>query len=131
GLIGQVVSFGIAYSLTKQYEVDGIGSGLVSLAAFITVTPFLASDAGAGMPTAYMGAKGLFIAIILGLVNGYVYQWFINHNIQIKLPDTVPPAVAKSFSAIIPGAVIITFWLIVYGVLDTLVLPNLHDIDLV
>lgn len=128
GLIGLVASFGIAYSLTKQYEVDGIGSGLVSLAAFITVTPFLASDAGAGMPTAYMGAKGLFIAIILGLVNGYVYQWFINHNIQIKLPDTVPPAVAKSFSAIIPGAVIITFWLIVYGVLDTLVLPNLHDI---
>ncbi|WP_188204512.1 PTS sugar transporter subunit IIC [Desemzia incerta] len=128
GLIGLVASFGIAYSLTKQYEVDGIGSGLVSLAAFITVTLFLASDAGAGMPTAYMGAKGLFIAIILGLVNGYVYQWFINHNIQIKLPDTVPPAVAKSFSAIIPGAVIITFWLIVYGVLDTLVLPNLHDI---
>lgn len=128
GLIGLVASFGIAYSLTKQYEVDGIGSGLVSLAAFITVTPFLASDVGAGMPTAYMGAKGLFIAIILGLVNGYVYQWFINHNIQIKLPDTVPPAVAKSFSAIIPGAVIITFWLIVYGMLDTLVLPNLHDI---
>lgn len=128
GLIGLVASFGIAYSLTKQYEVDGIGSGLVSLAAFITVTPFLASDAGAGMPTAYMGAKGLFIAIILGLVNGYIYQWFINHNIQIKLPETVPPAVAKSFSAIIPGAVIITFWLIVYGVLDTLDLPNLHDI---
>lgn len=128
GLIGLVASFGIAYSLTKQYEVDGIGSGLVSLAAFITVTPFLASDAGAGMPTAYMGAKGLFIAIILGLVNGYIYQWFINHNIQIKLPETVPPAVAKSFSAIIPGAVTITFWLIVYGVLDTLALPNLHDI---
>lgn len=128
GLIGLVASFGIAYSLTKQYEVDGIGSGLVSLAAFITVTPFLASDVGAGMPTAYMGAKGLFIAIILGLVNGYIYQWFINHNIQIKLPETVPPAVAKSFSAIIPGAVIITFWLIVYGVLDTLALPNLHDI---
>ena len=128
GLIGLVASFGIAYSLTKQYGVDGISSGVVSLSTFITVTPFVTGDAGAGMPTGYMAAKGLFVAIILGLINGYVYQWFINRDIQIKLPDTVPPAVSRSFSAIIPGAVLITFWLIVFGVLDALALPNLHDV---
>ena len=128
GLIGLVASFGIAYSLTKQYGVDGISSGIVSLSTFITVTPFVTGDAGAGMPTGYMAAKGLFVAIILGLINGYVYQWFINRDIQIKLPDTVPPAVTRSFSAIIPGAVLITFWLIVFGVLDALALPNLHDV---
>lgn len=128
GLIGLVASFGIAYSLTKQYGVDGVSSGIVSLATFITVTPFVTSDAGAGMPTGYMAAKGLFVAIILGLINGYVYQWFINRNIQIKLPETVPSAVAKSFSAIIPGIVLITSWLIVFGLLDTLALPNIHDI---
>ena len=128
GLIGLVASFGIAYSLTKQYGVDGISSGIVSLSTFITVTPFVTGDAGAGMPTGYMAAKGLFVAIILGLINGYVYQWFINRDIQIKLPDTVPPAVSRSFSAIIPGAVLITFWLIVFGVLDALALPNLHDV---
>ena len=128
GLIGLVASFGIAYSLTKQYGVDGISSGIVSLSTFITVTPFVTGDAGAGMPTGYMAAKGLFVAIILGLINGYVYQWFINRDIQIKLPDTVPPAVSRSFSAIIPGAVLITFWLIVFGVLVALALPNLHDV---
>lgn len=128
GLIGLVASFGIAYSLTNQYGVDGISSGIVSLSTFITVTPFVTSDAGAGMPTGYMAAKGLFIAIILGLINGYVYQWFINRDIRIKLPDTVPSAVSKSFSAIIPGAILITFWLIVFGVLDALSLPNLHDV---
>lgn len=129
GLIGLIASFGIAYSFTKQYNVDGIGSGIISLSAFILVTPFVTSDAGAGMPTSYMAAKGLFVAIILGLVNGYIYQWFISHNIQIKMPDTVPPAVAKSFSAIIPGAVIITSWLIVYGLLDRFSLPNVHEIS--
>nr|WP_209316290.1 PTS transporter subunit EIIC [Vagococcus xieshaowenii] len=128
GLIGLVASFGIAYSLTKQYGVDGVSSGIISLSTFITVTPFISSDAGAGMPTGYMAAKGLFVAIILGLVNGYVYQLFISKNIQIKLPDTVPSAVAKSFSAIIPGAVLITFWLFVFGILDSLNLPNIHDI---
>ena len=45
-----------------------------------------------------------------------------------KMPDGVPPAVSKSFSAIIPGAVILIFWLIIYGLLDSLKLPNVHDI---
>lgn len=128
GLIGLVASFGIAYSLTNQYGVDGVSSGIISLATFITVTPFISSDAGAGMPTTYMAAQGLFVAIVLGLLNGYVYAWFINRDIQIKLPDSVPPAVARSFSAIIPGAVIITFWLIIFGLLDTFGLPNIHAI---
>lgn len=128
GLIGLVASFGIAYSLTKQYNVDGVPSGIVSLSTFILVTPFVTGEAGNGMPTTYMAAQGLFVAIVLGLINGWVYQWFINHNIQIKMPDSVPPAVSKSFSAILPGATLIVGWLIVYGVLDAFKLPNLHMI---
>ncbi|MGT2808107.1 PTS cellobiose transporter subunit IIC [Streptococcus iniae] len=128
GLIGLVSSFGVAYSLAKLYKTDGVPSGIVSMSAFITVTPFVVGEAGAGMPTAYMASKGLFVAIILGLINGYVYQWFINHNIRIKMPEAVPPAVSKSFSAIIPGAVIISSWLCVYGLLNSLHLPSLHDI---
>ena len=128
GLIGLVASFGIAYSLTKQYNVDGVPSGIVSLSTFILFTPFVIGEAGNGMPTTYMAAQGLFVAIVLGLINGWVYQWFINHNIQIKMPDSVPPAVSKSFSAILPGATLIVGWLIVYGVLDAFKLPNLHMI---
>ncbi|HGR1974452.1 TPA: PTS sugar transporter subunit IIC [Streptococcus pneumoniae] len=128
GLLGLVDSFGIAYFMARQYKVDGIPAGIVSLSSFITVTPFITGEAGAGMPTAFMASKGLFVAMILGLINGYIYQWFINHNIQIKMPDGVPPAVSKSFSAIIPGAVTIVGWLIVYATLDKLSLPNLHEI---
>lgn len=128
GLLGLVASFGIAYFMARQYKVDGIPAGIVSLSSFITVTPFIRGEAGAGMPTAFMASKGLFVAMILGLINGYIYQWFINHNIQIKMPDGVPPAVSKSFSAIIPGAVTIVGWLIVYAILDKLSLPNLHEI---
>ena len=73
GLIGLVASFGIAYSMTKQYGVDGVPSGIVSLSTFIVVTPFVTGEAGNGMPTTYMAAQGLFVAIILGLINdGYI-----------------------------------------------------------
>lgn len=124
GLAGLIASFGIAHSVTTQYNVDGLASGVVSLSAFITVTPFMET----GLPTDVLGARGLLVAILLGLTNGYVYQWFINRNIKITLPDSVPPAVAKSFSAVIPGAVIIISWLLVFSLLDRFGLPQIHDL---
>nr|WP_268876429.1 PTS transporter subunit EIIC [Corynebacterium yudongzhengii] len=75
-----------------------------------------------------MASQGLFVAIVLGLINGWVYQWFINHNIQLRMPEGVPPAVAKSLSAIVPGAVLVVAWLIVYALLDALSLPDIHSI---
>src|SRR5699024_2796326 len=85
-------------------------------------------EAGAGLTVRYLGASGLFVAIVLGLFSAFIYQWFINHNIQIKMPESVPPAVARSFSAIIPGAVIITFWLVIYSILDMVSWPNLDEL---
>ncbi|MCA9765146.1 MAG: PTS sugar transporter subunit IIC [Carnobacterium sp.] len=128
GLIGLVASFGIAQSLASQYKVDGVAAGIISMSSFVMVTPFIASDVGEGLTVRYLGASGLFIAIILGLFTAFIYQWFIKHNIQIKMPESVPPAVARSFSAIIPGAAIITFWLITYAVLDMMSWPNLHEL---
>ncbi len=40
-LLGMVAAFGIAYSYSKQEKVDGVASGLISLASFITVTPYV------------------------------------------------------------------------------------------
>ncbi|WP_313467837.1 PTS sugar transporter subunit IIC [Carnobacterium sp.] len=128
GLIGLVASFGIAQSLANQYKVDGVAAGIISMSSFVMVTPFISGEAGAGLTVRYLGASGLFVAIVLGLFSAFIYQWFINHNIQIKMPESVPPAVARSFSAIIPGAVIITFWLIIYSLLDTVSWPNLHEL---
>ncbi|RAN55524.1 PTS cellobiose transporter subunit IIC [Dolosigranulum pigrum] len=129
GLIGLVASFGIPYSLCKQYKVDGVAGGIVSLSSFIVVTPFVSGEDGAaGITTEYMGATGLFVSIILGLLSGYLYVFCIKKNIQIKMPDSVPPAVARSFSAIIPGAIIISSWLVIFGLLDSLGLPDLHNL---
>lgn len=128
GLVGLIASFGIAHSYAKQSGVDGVSAGIISLSSFILVTPFVSGEEGAGIPVGYVGAKGLFIAIVLGVLSAFIYQWFISNDIQIKMPENVPPAVGKSFSAIIPGAAIITMWLVVFGLLDTFGLPNLHEI---
>lgn len=128
GLIGLVSSFGVAYSLAKENKVDGVSAGIISLSAFIMATPFLSSDGGAGIPVGFMGSKGLFVGMILGLINASIFTWFIKRDIQIKMPDSVPPAVAKSFSALIPGFAIITLWVVVYALIDRLGLGNIHNI---
>ncbi|MGX3066243.1 PTS transporter subunit EIIC [Ursidibacter arcticus] len=117
-LLGLVSVFGIAYSYSRQEKVDGVASGLIALSSFITVTPYVnravvtlanpnvALPDGfavpAGVNASYLSAKGVFVAIIIGLISAAMYNWFIKRNIQIKLPDAVPPAVSRSFSAIIP-----------------------------
>ena len=128
GLMGLVASFGVAYSYARQHKVDGVSAGIIALSSFIVVTPFVTGENGAGIPVGYMGSKGLFVAMVLGIISALIFQWFIKHNIQIKLPDAVPPAVARSFSALIPGAAIITMWLVVVGVLDKMSIGNIHDL---
>lgn len=131
GLMGLITSFGVANSLARQYKVDGISAGIISLSSFIVVTPFVSSETGAGIPVGYMGSKGLFVAMIVGIISALIFKEFIKRNIQIKLPDSVPPAVARSFSALIPGAVIITLWLIIFAVLEIINIGNIHDLMMI
>ncbi|KGO26314.1 hypothetical protein Q757_08090, partial [Oenococcus alcoholitolerans] len=42
----------------------------------------------------------------------------LRHKITIKLPDQVPPAVAGSFTSLIPAFVIVLFWLLIYIFFD-------------
>lgn len=131
GIMGLVASFGIANSLANQYKVDGISAGIISLSSFLIVTPNILSGGDApaeGIPVGYMGSKGLFVAMILGMLTAMIFQWFIKHDIQIKLPETVPPAVAKSFSALIPGSAIITLWLVIFAIFDNTSFGNIHDL---
>lgn len=131
GLMGLITSFGVANSLARQHKVDGVSAGIISLSSFIVVTPFVSAEAGSGITVGYMGSKGLFVAMIIGIISALIFNWFIKRDIQIKLPDTVPPAVSKSFSALIPGAAIITLWLVVFTVLDKMNIGNIHDIMMI
>lgn len=124
GLMGLVASFGVANSYARQHKLDGVSVGIIALSSFIVVTPF----GEGGIPVGYMGSKGLFVAMIIGIISTLIFKWFIDRNIQIKLPDSVPPAVSKSFSSLIPGAVIITLWLVVFGILDKAGIGNVHDL---
>ena len=131
GLLGVISCYGIASSYAAYHETDGQSAGIIAIASYFAITPSIFTSGkivSEGMPYDYLGSKGLFIAIIIGLITGGIFQWFINHDIQIKMPETVPSAVAKSFGALIPGAVIISLFGLIYAIFGWLGLGNVHDL---
>lgn len=129
GLIGVLAAFTIAYSLANQYSLDGMSVGILSLSSYLLSTPnILSADNAAGIPLSLMGSKGLFVAIIIGIISTEIFRFVIGKNLVIKLPDGVPPAVGRSFTALIPGFFIIVFFASVSWILDATGIGSLHDL---
>ena len=127
GLMALVAVFGIANSLARYYDVDGVSAGIIALSAFVIVSPDLATDVGTGVNYTYLGSTGLFVAIVVGLTAAEIFRFFVQKNWTIKMPEGVPPAVAKSFAAILPGLMVILFWSTIYILLD-LNGGNIHSV---
>ncbi|WP_042199127.1 PTS cellobiose transporter subunit IIC [Paenibacillus camerounensis] len=129
GLIGLLAAFTIAYSLANQYSLDGMSVGILSLSAYMLSTPniFTAENA-AGIPLALMGSKGLFVAIVIAIISTEIFRFVIKKNLVITLPDGVPPAVGRSFTALIPGFFIIVFFAAISWILTATGIGSLHDL---
>lgn len=100
-----------AYSLAKSYKVDKLQASLTALAAFLVVTPYIAGEAGSGIPIVKIGAQAMFVAFIVAMVSVEIYRRMEQKGIVIKMPDAVPPAVAKPFASLVPAFITIAaFW---------------------
>lgn len=128
GLIALATSYGVAHKLAVSYNTDGPSAGILSLASFILVTPDLQGDGGLGLPYGMLTGRGLFSAIIVGLLTAQIYSYFIKKDLTIKMPDSVPEVVGKSFAALIPGFVILIFFATVYKTVDLFGLRSFNDL---
>lgn len=62
-----------------------------------------------------LAATGLFVAIIVAFITVRLYVFCVKRKLVIKMPDTVPDGVAKSFSALIPAFVIALVMFVISG----------------
>lgn len=122
GIMSVFVAFGIGYSLAGYYGQDQITNGLLSMYAFLLLSAkslavtvvgaaaellHVAENVNVGVLDArYLDAKGLFVAIIAALVSVEISRFLAAKKIMIKLPESVPPAISKSFEILVPVAVI-------------------------
>jgi PTS system cellobiose-specific IIC component len=95
-----VISF--SYRLGGIWGGDKFTTALAGLASFLILTPQKIGDAGA-FSTAYFGNKAVLTAIIVSTAASWMFvKLSKNEKLTIKMPDSVPPAVSKSFAALIP-----------------------------
>ncbi|MBO2532671.1 PTS system, cellobiose-specific IIC component [Planifilum fulgidum] len=112
-IMGLFVIIGIGYKLTEHYGLEGIYGGVVSLAAFLIMTPQVLENVTGVIPTSVLGAEGLFLGIFTSFIASELYRFFVRKNWVIKMPAGVPDAVSRSFSALIPIALTLSVFLIV------------------
>ena len=127
------VVFGIGYYLSKSYNVEAVFGGVVALASFLFLTPFVVETANGEVVTGVLsldrlGAKGMFLGMITAFAAGEIYRKIVQKDITIKMPAGVPPAVAKSFAALIPAFITLTVFLFINAIVVLAFETNLHDV---
>ena len=119
-IIAIIATLGIAYSYAKNEGHEPLSAGIIAVVIFLlTTNSYVLTESGEVVSgviprDAWCGGKGMVSAIIIGLIVGAVYSWFLKKDIRIKMPDGVPQGVANSFSALIPAAIIVTSATILY-----------------
>lgn len=116
GVLSVFIAFLVAYNLTKHYGKDGVAAGTVSVASFFAL----------GAAQSGMNSTGLFVALITGLLVAEIFSRLIgNDKLVIKMPDGVPPAVAKSFASLLPAMITISLFGLFAAIMAAIGIPDM------
>ncbi|MFR7592753.1 MAG: PTS sugar transporter subunit IIC [Longibaculum sp.] len=97
----------LAYEMSRILKVSQINAIMVSVISFFIVTPMTEAVIGEStklvFTTTYLGSRGMFVGIIVSLCATYIYYLAVEKGPKIKMPASVPPAIASSFESLFPA----------------------------
>ncbi|WP_432403917.1 PTS sugar transporter subunit IIC [Wukongibacter sp. M2B1] len=126
-IMSMLISFTVAYNLGKSYDINPLSAGLVSFSSFIIFIPqtfnvtigqtvgdiavpaeLVGKQLSAnGISSAFTGPMALFVALIVAIVSTELFVRLTKTDkLAIKMPDNVPPAVARSFAVLFPTIIV-------------------------
>ncbi|MCL2560036.1 MAG: PTS transporter subunit EIIC [Turicibacter sp.] len=119
--------FAIAYNLAKKLgEEEALIPGMVAVICYVVLTPQSQSFNIAGAIYEHSGvymaeavyqsfwgvlswnsfnSQAIFAGLITALLTTELFCWLKSKGLIIKMPDGVPPAVSKAFSAVLPAGI--------------------------
>ena len=110
------ITVGITLGIAQEIGIWNMGAekagyipGLVGLAAWLSVTNTShmvdgAKEAFTGVAGNELGATGLFTGMIIGVLSVELFCFFEKQDaLKIKMPDQVPPGVARAFEVLVPA----------------------------
>lgn len=105
GVISVYASFLVGHRLATEFKQSAVPAGIVSLFAFLMMTPMVTLEETTTLDMSKLGAQGLFTAMICGLVFARLYCFILEKNIAIKMPAGVPQFVTDTFAGLIPAII--------------------------
>lgn len=112
------IAFLIGYKLAEKENLPQLESGLIGLLSYLAVCPNTISTVVEGLKdpvvvnglgAGVIGAQGLFVSMIMSMVAVKFFGLLTNIDaIKIKMPDSVPTGIVRSFNILIPIFIIIT-----------------------
>lgn len=112
------IAFGIGYNLAKSYNLDPLSGAQIAVAALLlTIIPQNIDDLGQVLPMKNLGGHGLFVAMLVSILSVEIMRFCKNKKITIKMPEQVPPSVARSFEALIPVGLVVAIMSLITVVL--------------
>ncbi len=97
------VAFLFGYFLSKSYGDNELFGGLLAMAVFLVLQPIAADSS-----LKYLGSAGILLSMFAGLSTPTFYHALNKSGkLKISMPDGVPPAVARSFNALIPLTIVL------------------------
>lgn len=124
-LIAVFVVLAIAAEVAKSFGEKPFAPSIIALASFMILTPFsgmaqvvtsegetIIATALNVIPLSSLGARGIFLAMLVGIGASRLYIALVKKGITIKMPGSVPPAVGQMFETMIPGGLTFILFLV-------------------
>lgn len=133
GFLSIFLAFGVGYKLAKHYELDQLGTGFIALASVLALMPTSVTSGDVTVfgvfSETYTSAVGLFVAIIGSILSVELLRVVRGIKaLTIKMPESVPPTVAKSFNLLIPAIIVLTVFSLVSFLSVQIIGLNVYEI---
>lgn len=115
--------FTISYKLAEFDKQDSLTAGVLAVVSYFMLLPQQAGPDAAWGTVSWtsFNSEAIFTGIIVAIVSTEVFMFMNRKGWVIKMPEQVPPAVSRAFSAVIPAGVV----MFMFGIFSYLTLTVL------
>lgn len=117
GLMTLLVIITFSKELVEKLNLSQSAAILPVAIFFLMLPGSITTESGTLVDGAYalldFSSESMFLGIIVTLVTIKMIEFLEHRAFTIKMPDSVPPEIARSFKSLVPILVVLLFWIIV------------------
>lgn len=121
GAMSLYICIGIIHFLCRNEKIESFLPILLGVCGFLmlVIEPQSLGWDGKIAEISYMDGKGLIPAMVISILTADLYCAMRKREFgKISLPDTVPPSLSDVFASIVPGAVLMLIYIVVFTIMN-------------